>query len=147
MNRSAIRLRRTKQAEVLPVCQSDPGLAVGTPGARSTGFCQAFIEETLEWDIQEGVVLRALIPKILAVAPGRDSTFVDNDASAGAIFALVDASVWLRQLHIEVLEVARDDVQSIDSGVFMHLVNAEASIHVLLRQIIDVHRRLHRLPE
>lgn len=147
MKRSDVRMRQAKKAEDLPVCQPDPGLAAGEPGARSIEFCQAFIEETLEWDIQEGIVLRTLVPKILAIAAGRDRTFVGNDASAGAIFALVDASVWLRQLHLEVLEVARDDVQSIDSGVFMHMVSAEASIHVLLRQIIDVHRRLHRLPE
>lgn len=139
----ALDLDLIRRVEALPVCRPDPEVTPQSSSRRSRPFMDKLVDEVLHANVVEGVVFRTVAARVQAAAPERDSTFTDNDASAGIILALGDTVIWAKQLHLEVVEVETDQGGTVDPGVLAHLMSLQSTLHAALRQAIDIHRRLH----
>lgn len=133
---------RIAEAEALPVC-TEASTEPGAPSSRTESFVGRLVDETIAGNPVPGVVLRAVVGRILVASPGRDRTFCGNDASAGVIEAISDAMVWTRQLQEEVLQCQMDAVGSVDARAMISLLDVAGLLQVTLRQAIEVHARLH----
>lgn len=133
---------RPSEAVSLPVCV-EPDLNPKQASLRTESFVQRLVDETVMGNPVAGVVLRACVSRLLAKEPGRDQTFVGNDASAGVVVAVADALVWSRQLQEEVVQCQLDAIGSVDPRAMVALLDVIGSLQVLLRQAVEVHARLH----
>lgn len=81
--------------------------------------------------------------RLVQADPRRLRVCTGEDASEGAIRALVDAGAWLEQLRVEVSRTAEalgpGRVGPL-TGAMMHLLEAQAAVHAALSQSVEIHR-------